>query len=366
MRKILGITPLSPSFFLTPNTSPNTFGLSPEKENPMSCLIREKKSGIYYIVSNQGGKRVWKSTRTRDKKEAYQVYLIFSKEISKSKPRNLSSCIQEYMQYAKTNFASKTQDIYKLTLDHLLAAVGDIDVGKITTLAIEQYKNQRAEKVKAATVNIELRTMNAFFNCLKRWEIVTKNPCDGVRQIRIADVIPAYLSLEQLKSLLESMKDPWLKEIVIFAVMTGTRLGEITNVKWDDVNLINRMITIRSSNAYQVKGGKLRVIPMNETLVRLLEAKEPKQGIVFKGKRGGRANGNFVSENFREAIRKNGFDRRLHFHSLRHTFASLLVTNGTSLYQVQRLLGHSSTKMTEIYAHLQGSGLQNVVETIAV
>lgn len=332
----------------------------------MSCLIREKKSGIYYVVSKRDGKRVWKSTRTRDKKEAYQFYLISSKEISKSEPRTLSSCIQEYMKYAKTNFAAKTQGIYKLTLDHLLGAVGDIDVGKITTLAIEQYKNQRAKKVKPATVNIEIRTMKAFFNCLKRWEIVAKNPCDGVQQIRIADKIPAYLSLDQLKRLLDSMKDPWIREIVIFAAMTGTRLGEITNLTWDDVNLKNRAITIRSSSAYQVKGGKLRVIPMNETLVRLLQSKEPKHGALFKGKRGGRANGNFVSENFRDAIRDNGFDRKLHFHSLRHTFASLLVTNGTSLYQVQRLLGHSSTKMTEIYAHLQSSGMQNIVEAINV
>ena len=329
----------------------------------MPSLI-QSPSGIFYIVSSQQGKRVWKSTRTRIKKEAYQVFLTTSNEKSPTECKKLSFCIAEYMNFAKTNFARKTQAIYKLSLKHLLEKVGDTHVDEISSLTIEQYKSERANCVKPATVNIELRTIKAFFNRLKQWSIVTKNPCDGVQQIRKPDELPSYLTFDQLRMLLNSIQDPWLKEFVIFASMTGTRLGEVTNLSWDDVSFERKTITIRSSHTYQVKGGKLRIIPMNQSVFELLKTKEPKQGMVFPGKKGGRASAAFVSEKFREAVRNLGFDRRLHFHSLRHTFASLLVTNGTSLYQVQKLLGHSSPKVTEIYAHLQSTEMHHIVAVL--
>ncbi len=110
----------------------------------------------------------------------------------------------------------------------------------------------------------------------------------------------------------------------------------------------------------------MRVIPLNQTAVELLQRKTLREGLVFRGKRAGKVNPNFVGEKIREAIRRAGLDRRLHFHSLRHTFASLLVMKGVSLYQVQKLLGHSSPQITEMYAHLQNGEMHGVVEKIAL
>jgi site-specific recombinase XerD len=87
---------------------------------------------------------------------------------------------------------------------------------------------------------------------------------------------------------------------------------------------------------------------------------------VFTGKRGDRLNGHFVRARLKAATRALGLDSRLHFHSLRHTFASLLVQRGISLYHVQKLLGHSSPRVTEIYAHLGTSELSGSVEKLAI
>lgn len=76
------------------------------------------------------------------------------------------------------------------------------------------------------------------------------------------------------------------------------------------------------------------MIPMNRTVLELLERIGPGEGSVFKSKRGLPTNPHHVSEQFREAVRRGGFDRRLYFHSLRHTFAGLLVKKRVSLYQV--------------------------------
>jgi integrase len=329
----------------------------------MPSLIKDR-SGVYYIVFSNKGKRIWRSTRTKDKETAYKTFLLLTKPKAENRGKSLREAIKEYLDHVQTNFSPKTYGVYKVVFKHFEEFLGDIPVESITPKHLDLYKIERARKVKPASVNIEIRGCRAFFNCLKRWEIVQKNPCDGVSQLKITDGIPAYLTLEQLESLMSNLHDQWLKNIIGFAAMTGVRLGELLNIRWEDINLENKTVIIRSSEAYRVKGGKMRVIPLNHSAITTLERMTQHEGLVFTGRRGGRANPNYVSSTFRRFIRGQGMDKKLHFHSLRHGFASLLVKNGVSLYQVQKLLGHSSSRITEIYAHLQNSELHSVVDQI--
>ena len=334
----------------------------------MPCLIRDK-SGIFYIVHTIAGKRVWRSARTRNRKEAYQAYLLSTAKQAEPEETRLSDCTRDYLEYVKSTFAPKTFVVYRTTLRHFSEALGEAAVNTITSHEIDRYKTGRASTVSPATVNIEIRAIRAFFNTLKRWEIIERNPCDGVRYVKIPEQLPTYLGAEQLKSLANAIQDRWLRDIVVFAAMTGGRIGEILNLTWPDVNLGNMTLTFRSSGDYRVKGGKIRTIPMNETVYALVLEKQAAQRTreyVFPGKRGKKANQHFVSRKFKKCIDKLGFDRKLHFHSLRHTFASLLVTRGVSLYKVQKLMGHSSAQVTQVYSHLEGSEMHSVVGTISM
>lgn len=334
----------------------------------MPTLVQDK-TGIFFVVYSIDKKRVWRSTKTRNKTEAYRI-LLANPSLDGSKNLGethlLSHCIAQYLDYVKANFSHKTFSTYQFTLKRFFEHFGDVQIETIGTRGIDFYKIGRSKSVSPSTINIELRALKAFFNCLTRWETIAKSPCDGVKPIRIPESLPAYLSHQELKNLLDGMKDPWLKPIVTFAAMTGARLGEIMNLSWENVNLVNRTVTIRSNISFTVKGGRMRTIPLNDTAYRLLNGMSLKEGLVFPGKRGGPANLNFVSKSFRVAVRSSGLVRGLHFHSLRHTFASLLVKNGVSLYQVQKLLGHTTSRITEIYAHLQTGDLQDVVKTISI
>lgn len=330
----------------------------------MPSLVRAK-SGVFYVVYSINGKRVWRSTNTRNRSRAYEVFLASESPSPKQTDRRtLSQHIQDYLRHAKASLGPKTHEIYELALQHFLDFAGDVPLESITSRTIDMFKVVRLEHVSPATANINLRVVKTFFNCIKRWEIITKSPCEGVAQIRVPDQIPAYLTTEQLGYLVGSIKDPWIRPIILFAAMTGTRLGEILNLTWDKVDLQSRVAMIQSSVSYQVKGGKMRAIPLNETAYQVLCLLPDRQGLVFRGKRGGKANPNHVSMTFRRIVRKTSLDKRLHFHSLRHTFASLLVQKGASLYHVQKLLGHSSSRVTEVYAHLQSPQLHDVVGKI--
>ena len=332
----------------------------------MSCLVRDKR-GIFHVVTYVEGKHVWQSTRTRKRAEAFKVLA----QLESSSPlahaeRTIGKYIQEYLAYVKANFSPKTHEIYRIALNHLIDFAGNVQVDELNTHLIDQYKVHRLPSVTPTTVNVETRAIRTFFNCLKRWEVVTKNPCDGVHQIRITEELPTYFGEKELARLIDGLKDEWLRRIVLFAAMTGVRRGEILNLTWDDVNLKDRLVTIHSSLNYRVKGGKVRVVPLNETVARLLESITDKAGLVFKGIRGEKANGNHVGCRFRSALREMGFERKLHFHSLRHSFASLLVQKGVSLYHVQKLLGHSSARVTEVYAHLQNAKMHDIVAEIDI
>ncbi|HUI31244.1 MAG TPA: site-specific integrase [Candidatus Acidoferrales bacterium] len=325
----------------------------------MPTLIRAK-TGIYHIVSTVNGKRVWRTTGTRIQSQAYEVFLKQTKPDGKL----ISECFVEVEPFVKANLSKSTSEIYDFTIKSLIRIIGDLPVNRVTHMLIEKYKVERIKEVKAETVNQAVRTIKAFFNILKRWKIIGENPCDGVKEMRIQEKIPVYLTEDELKKLIDCINDKWLKEIVIFAAMTGARLGEVLNVMWDDLDFARKTVLIRSSAVYHIKSGKVRVVPLNETVIRMLEHKRDREGLVFKGKRGGHAQDNHVSRSFRMAARVAKMKAGVHFHTLRHTFASLLVKKGVSLYQVQRLLGHSSPRVTEVYAHLQNSEMHDVVEKL--
>jgi len=154
--------------------------------------------------------------------------------------------------------------------------------------------------------------------------------------------------------------------MVVFAVLTGLRRGELCNLKWQDVDLATRVVHIHSSATFKTKQGKRRVVALNNTAFVVLQSRRQQSHSEYvftlnnqkiRDEHAGRL--------FKRAVRAAKLsDQRLHFHSLRHTFASWLVQNGASLYQVQKLLGHSNPRVTQVYAHLQPAQMHEIVEML--
>ncbi len=107
-------------------------------------------------------------------------------------------------------------------------------------------------------------------------------------------MVRAFLSTEELDKLLKYPKGSFLHDVVLFAAMTGMRRGEIINLSWNDVDIERKVIMVRSSGSYQTKAGKIRIIPMNSTVLQLLAGRPHTSQYVFTGKRGDKLNGNFV------------------------------------------------------------------------
>lgn len=332
----------------------------------MASLIKHR-SGVFYIIESIAGKRVWRSLHTRNRTEAFRSFLSESKShVKKPKSLSLTDAQDQYKDYVRTNFAERTVSVYENVFIIFNRFVGDVELSEITTHDIDLYKAHRIKEVSPSTVNHDLRSLKAFFNRLLVWKLIESNPCTGTKGIRIVDTIRPYLSKEDLLKVLKHTKGTQLHDIILLAAMTGLRRGELLGLTWQDVDLKQGTLLVHSTIGHQTKGGKIRLVPLNTAVRDLLENMPKTEGVIFTGERGGWKKGDFVAKCFKKACKDCELDSKLHFHSLRHTFASLLVKEGVSLYHVQRLLGHSSSRVTEIYAHLGTTELSGSVEKLAM
>jgi site-specific recombinase XerD len=148
------------------------------------------------------------------------------------------------------------------------------------------------------------------------------------------------------------------------------RLGEIVNMKWNWMDLDRGIITVLHDQNFANKGKKDRIIPM-VNVVKDIFLKQSKDntnlmttGYVFIRIPGIKFNEDYISRKFKIAVRKSNLSDKIHFHTLRHSFASNLVQQGVDLYVVKELLGHEDVRTTQIYSHLQSENLFNAIKLL--
>jgi integrase len=204
------------------------------------------------------------------------------------------------------------------------------------------------------TVNKELNCLKAMLNKAVAWGYLETNPLKRMKGLKEPPGRLRYLTVEEKDRLLEACAvSPSLRPIVELAIHTGTRRGEILGLRWRDIDLGRRTITL-----HQTKNNERRVIPINATVSTILKALPRHLGTdaLFPGI-------NMVTMAFRRACQRAGIpDCR--FHDLRHTFGSHLAMEGFNLRTIQQLLGHRDLRMTTRYAHLSAEYLQQAVNRL--
>ena len=194
-------------------------------------------------------------------------------------------------------------------------------------------------------MNRNLARLKHLFKTAIKWEYLYENPAQPVKLLRENNRRIRYLTKDEIDHLM-TVSSQHLKPILVMAINTGMRRGEIFNLQWNHVDLKNRIIEVADA-----KNGARRFTHINDTLLNTLQLLPHRidTPYVFPGKNGGRLTD--IKKPFLNARKRAGLDD-VRFHDLRHTFASHLVMAGVDLTTVKELLGHKSTKMTERYSHL--------------
>jgi integrase len=248
-----------------------------------------------------------------------------------------------YLQWAKTNHRGYVATKSRVNL--LCQVFGERQLSDISPLSVDAYVSQRVAVVKPATVNRDVVVLRHMFVKAMAWGIALSNPAAHIKPLRTDNRRLRYLSHEEIAGLLD-VADEILRPVLITALHTGLRRGELFHLTWQDIDFKHGVIRVLQS-----KNGKPRELPMSNTLRSMLQQlpRRIDSDYVFPGKTGrGLVD---IKKRFHRGLRDAGIDG-FRFHDLRHTFASHLVMAGVDLVSVKEFLGHADLKMTLRYAHL--------------
>lgn len=296
---------------------------------------------------DQNGRRHRKSTGTDDKELAQTLAAKWRQESFMEHHFGVIPDIpfqDALLRYAKErerqNAKSYRQSL-KYRLQFLLDRFGELNLSQITAATLQDFAEERLETKKGETVQKELSTIRAILNKARRegrLAIVPPFP-----RIRKEPGRCRWLSVaEERRLILAAAKH--LKPLIAVAIDTGGRRSELLELDWCNVDLGRGRITF-----VKTKNGENRTIRLTSRAKMVLEKLGQKEtGPVFTY--GGKAMKE-VKTSFQKAREKAGLED-VRFHDLRHTFASRLVQQGVSLYEVMHLTGHKSVSMVQRYAHL--------------
>jgi integrase len=325
--------------------------------------VKKTKSGRWQVDAELSrGKRI---RRTFDRKaDAVQF---------EAKVRSKSAAVKSQLTTERDNrrLSELVQSWYDLhghtlndgerrhrALQRLAQRLGNPVARSLTSSAYARDRRQRSDAgISDKTLNNELTYIRSVFNELfSLGEITYPNPLSKVKQIRIQEQELSWLTDQQITEILNAVRDrrlgsnPHLEPLIRICLATGARWSEAENLK--PVSLVNNVVTFSNT-----KSGKVRSVPVSAELSDYLHEHW-------------RLHGSFTSSigAFRRVLEKTRIQlpKGQATHVLRHTFASHFVMKGGNILTLQRILGHSSVKVTMRYAHLAPKHLEEAVKLAPV
>lgn len=213
------------------------------------------------------------------------------------------------------------------------------------------------EGLAAASCDHHIKLLKRMLNLAVQWEFIDKNPATGIRLFNEDNKVDNSLDDTQLESLLNVLKTDKNRQICLlvqYLLLTGARLNEAISAQWNNISIQNRIWHIPAATS---KSKRSRSIPLNDKAIELLNSLTTK----------GTHEHLFINEKTQKPwvnvhkpwsrIRMLAGVPFLRLHDLRHTFATILVNNNRSLFEVSQILGHSDTKVTARYSHLNSKTL---------
>ena len=264
---------------------------------------------------------------------------------------------EQYMPHVKGYKRSwKTDE--SILKNHLLPVLGQRYMDEITRHDIARIHLERKAQGKAAsTANRILIIASHIFNLALKWKVpgVKENPTKDIAAYQENNKRERYLSVQEAKRLYEAVcesANPMLRYIVPMLVMTGCRRAEVIGACWKDIDMERRLWRVPLT-----KSGFARHVPLSDGALQILKTvpRNARSRYVFANPKTGEPFSS-IYESW-DTARKKAQLKDVRIHDLRHSFASLLVNEGRSLYEVQKILGHSQLKTTQRYAHLANATL---------
>ena len=360
-------------------------------------IVKIPRSKYYQIVYFVNGKRTTLSTKTTNKREAYQFLEEFSSrqnreelpqeipdkdssEVLSGVPDSISQITtdkdnltlskfkEEYLEYCRPVKSKKYIDSIEFSFKQFVSFSGDLSLSEIDIRTVDKFINLTFIRTQRGA-HLYYRSLKAAFTKAVEWNYIPVNAFTKIKFPKLSKTFPVFISEDELLIILANTSHQHLKDIFTVAFYTGLRLSELINMQWNWIDFLQNQITVKCTDEFLTKSKKERIVPMSEKVRAILfrrfnSALHSPGEVVFYNVKGKMLYHDLVSKQFKKIVRKSNLSEKIHFHTLRHSFASLLVQKGVSLYVVKELLGHEDLATTQIYSHLQKQNLMDAVNLL--
>jgi integrase/recombinase XerD len=270
----------------------------------------------------------------------------------------IRSIMQEFLD--KTVREMKLRNLSPKTIKSYLGALGEYFAHKQNDLDILDEKHIKEYLLRKLEHGISPRTVNVCHQaiCYFYREVLKRDVHINLRYAKTDQSLPVVLSRNEIESMILATDNQKHRLILSLAYGAGLRVSEVVHLRCRDVD--TRELTVHIKRA---KGYKDRITVLPESLRGDLDAiLSTKRGdeYLFESERGGKLTTRTAQKVFENARRKSGIAKKATFHSLRHSFATHLLENGTDIRYVQELLGHSSIRTTQRYTQVTNPNLKNI------
>ena len=271
---------------------------------------------------------------------------------------------ESFLPFIKTYKRSWDTD-QSLLKNHIVPTFGHLYMDQLNKKHVIDFIGKHLETHAPGSVNRVTILLRYIYNCAIRWETtgITKNPTNNIPLLEENNKKERFLSKEEAEKLLGAIqKSPnkMLQYIVPMLILTGARKNEVINAKWEDFNFEQKVWRIPMT-----KSGKARYVPLSDGVEQLLSNVPVFDDCVYVFPNPKTLKPYISFFHAWNTARKSVGLGDVRVHDLRHSFASFLVNAGRSLYEVQKILGHTQIKTTQRYAHLSQESLLSAANAVS-
>jgi integrase len=378
----------------------------------MAWLFKRDGSKYWWIGYRIGGRQFRKSTKTDDlaqaEKELQRINSMMAAQradaltedvyralTGKTLPNvTLKLALADWLNEAKGSTAPNTlerySDVAQAFIDHLKADDNQPQLSRVDSAQVQSFLDAVRSTRAVGTTNLYLRILVAFFNRCADRQFIKFNPCSPVKRYkhgRAEKVQRRAFTLAEVKLTMEKAPSDFWRYMILGGFFTGLRLGDLISLTWGNVDLhakFIRLVTIKTGTRISIPIRNARFLELLAKhkraagKVKLTDALWPDQAEHYAREGAMCFSNEFYSEVLFPAglvpkrsthKRKSGraaarTANQVSFHSLRHTFVSMLKITGANQSTAKELAGHSSDQVNELYTHLPESALVDAISAL--
>lgn len=309
--------------------------------------------------------------------------------------RKLKDYLEDWIENVhKDKLRISTYVKYKKLIKYIVEDnLGDVWLQKLAPEQVRRFYTKMGAKKEKGGRELSSKTVHGIHGVLSLaldnavlWNYIGQNVCDRVKPPKVVSREGTPLTLEQAQELLSNVRGHRLEVLLMMAVITGMRCGELLALRWSNIDFERQKLLVLHTVSYiphygyvetepKTKAGK-RLISLPLFFVDILKQHRVQQleqrlkvgdtwenrDLVFPDLHGGYFNSNYLLRLFKKLLQEAGVPH-MHFHDLRHSAATILLSMGVNMKAVQELLGHSDIAITlGIYGHLLPSMQQEIVD----